>query len=180
MSCAIVPATLLDLSYIAANLCPADRAEIECQVDEWDAAGIAAYALRDFAFCALWDGNPEAGFGCGRAREGYWIAWSWGTVRAWRCLPDMIAFIRGYLQPLVYEAGARRVEARALASHVRACRFLERISGQRRCLLPSFGKNGEDFVLYDWTRESWDERQQQPSTKAAMVQMDGLGTRCFQ
>ncbi|TIM18305.1 MAG: hypothetical protein E5Y69_34310, partial [Mesorhizobium sp.] len=24
-----------------------------------------------------------------------------------------------------------------------------------RCRLPGYGRNGEDFILYDWTRESW-------------------------
>ena len=30
----IIPATLRDLSYIAANLRPEDRAEIDCQLDQ--------------------------------------------------------------------------------------------------------------------------------------------------
>lgn len=151
----IVPATLRDLSYVAAHMRASDRAEVEAQIDEWNATLIAALSLRDFAYVVELDRNPEAAFGCGQVRRGYWLAWSWGTAKITKCLPAMVAFITQQLQPAVYDAGARRVEARALASHKQARRFLERIGGTYRCDLPAYGKNGEDFCLYDWTRKTW-------------------------
>lgn len=151
----IVPATLRDLSYVAAHMRAADRAEVEAQIDEWSAVQVAAFSLRDFAYVVELNGNPEAAFGCGQVRNGYWIAWSWGTDRLTKCLPVMIRFITEQLQPAVYEAGALRVEARAMVSHRQARRFLERIGGTYRCELPAYGKNGEPFVLYDWTRETY-------------------------
>jgi hypothetical protein len=155
MFTSVVDATLRDLSYIAAHMRASDRAEVECQIDNWNAAYVAALSLRDFAFVVELNGNPEAAFGCGQVRKGYWIAWSWGTDRIARCVPTMVSFITGQLQPAVYEAGALRVEARALSSHKSARRFLDRIGGTFRCELPSYGKNGEPFVLYDWTRETY-------------------------
>lgn len=134
---------------------PADRLEVECQIDEWSPTMIAAMSLRDFAFIAELDGNPEAAFGAGQVRQGYWLAWSWMTARGGRCVPAMIRYITEELQPAVYAAGALRVEARALASHTQAHAFLRRIGGHLRCELPSYGKNGEDFMLFDWTRDSW-------------------------
>jgi hypothetical protein len=155
MFTSVVDATLRDLSYIAAHMRAADRAEVECQIDEWSAVTVAALSLRDFAYVVELNGNPEAAFGCGQVRKGYWVAWSWGTDRLTKCLPVMVPFIQQQLQPAVYEAGALRVEARALASHLQARRFLERIGGTFRCFLPAYGKNGEAFVLYDWTRETY-------------------------
>jgi RimJ/RimL family protein N-acetyltransferase len=151
----IVPANIRDLSYVASNMRASDREEVEAQLDRWNAAEIAAMSCRDYAFCALLDGNPESGFGAGRVREGYWIAWSWSTRRGWKCLPAVIPFIKNHLQPAVYAAGARRVEARALGSHKQAVRFLERIGGTFRCELPGYGKNGETFLLFDWVRETY-------------------------
>lgn len=151
----VVHANLRDLSYIAAHMRAADRAEVEAQIDEWSAVHVAAMSFRDFAYVVELNGNPEAAFGCGQVRKGYWLAWSWGTDRLIRCVPAMVAFIVEQLQPAVYEAGALRVEARALASHRLARRFLERIGGTFRCELPAYGKNGEHFVLYDWTRDSY-------------------------
>ena len=155
MACEVVPATLRDLSYVAAHMRAVDRAEVECQVDEWNATTIAAMSLRDFAYVCELNGNPEAAFGCGQVRRGYWIAWSWGTDRITKCLPVMLDYITKQLQPAVFDAGAQRVEARALASHKQARRFLERIGGTYRCDLPAYGKNGETFILYDWTRETY-------------------------
>lgn len=155
MFTSVVDATLRDLSYVAAHMRPADRAEVASQIDEWSATQVAAMSLRDFAYVVELNGNPEAAFGCAQVRKGYWIAWSWMTDRGLRCVPTMIRFITEQLQPAVYEAGALRVEARALASHRQARRFLERIGGHFRCFLPYYGKNGEAFVLYDWTRETY-------------------------
>jgi hypothetical protein len=151
----VKPANLRDLSYVAAHMRASDRQEIECQLDEWSAAHVAGMSLRDFAFVVELNGNPEAAFGAGQVRKGYWIAWSWGTDRIMRCLPTMIRFITEQLQPTVYEAGALRVEARALKSHTQACAFLRRIGGHLRCELPAYGKGGEDFILFDWTRETY-------------------------
>ncbi len=155
MVCEVVDANLRDLSYICAHMRAVDRAEVECQVDEWNATTIAAMSLRDFAYVVELNGNPEAAFGAGQVRKGYWIAWSWMTMRGVRCVPTMINYITGQLQPDVYAAGALRVEARAMKSHHQAHRFLKRIGGHLRCDLPAYGKGGEDFVLYDWTRQSY-------------------------
>ncbi|TJW66271.1 MAG: hypothetical protein E5V92_36260, partial [Mesorhizobium sp.] len=75
--------------YIAANLRPEDRAEIDCQLDHWSPALLALTALQGFAYVAELDGNPEAGFGAAEQRNGLWIAWSWGTRRMRRCVPEI-------------------------------------------------------------------------------------------
>ncbi|TIW05308.1 MAG: hypothetical protein E5V74_03535, partial [Mesorhizobium sp.] len=31
---------------------------------------------------------------------------------------------------------------------------LDRLGATQRCRLPGYGRNGEDFFLYDWTRPS--------------------------
>jgi hypothetical protein len=156
-SVSIVPATVRDVSYVAANLRPADWREIECQMEPFDAAAIGVSACRDYAYVAECDGNPEMAFGAHRARvdSSLWVAWSFGTRRQRCCVPMVLEFILGYLQPMVSAEGAFRVEARALAANRSALRFLERIGGTRRCELPGYGKRGEDFILYDWTRETW-------------------------
>jgi len=151
----IVPATLRDLSYIAANLRPEDRAEIDCQLDHWSPALLALTALQGFAHVAELDGNPEAGFGAAEQRGGLWIAWSWGTRRMKRCVPGTTRFFHDVLARQVAARGAWRVEARALAENELALRWLDRLGATQRCRLPAYGRNGEDFFLYDWTRESW-------------------------
>ena len=172
----IIPANFRDLSYIASNLRPEDQQELECQLDEWSPQLVAYQAMHStFGYICELNGNPEVAFGAGQIRQGYWIAWSWGTRRQWRCLPTVIQYISHDLQPLVSSLGARRVEARALSSHSLAHRFLERIGGKRRCDLPGYGKNGEDFCLYDWTQESWSRHVPIQSTRNATT--GGSATR---
>ncbi|RWK49037.1 hypothetical protein [Mesorhizobium sp.] len=173
MTVRIVSATLRDLSYIAANLRPEDRTEIDCQFDEWSPAPLALTALQGFAYVAELNGNPEAGFGAAEHRGGLWIAWSWGTRRMKRCVPGITEFFRGVLGPQVAARGAFRVEARALATNELALRWLGRLGATQRCLLPGYGKNGEDFLLYDWTRKNWNHV---PFSKAAAAEAAATDT----
>jgi hypothetical protein len=151
----IVGANLRDLTYIAANMRPEDRREVECQLAQWDASLIALTAMQGPAYIVELDGNPEAAFGAAEQRVGLWQAWSWGTKRMNRCVPAITRFFYAVLGPHVSEQGAWRVEARPIAGNELACRWLARLGATRRCELPGYGKNGEDFELWDWTRESW-------------------------
>lgn len=180
MTVRIVPATLRDLSYIAANLRPEDRAEIDCQLDQWSPALLAMTALQGFAYVAELDGNPEAGFGAAEQRSGLWIAWSWGTRRMKRCVPGITAQFHAVLGPQVAARGAWRVEARALAANELALRWLGRLGATQRCLLPAYGRNGEDFFLYDWTREGWNHVSvsKTTGTEAAAAGADRAGQGC--
>ncbi|MER9631317.1 hypothetical protein [Mesorhizobium sp. M0296] len=167
MTLRIIPATLRDLSYIAANLRPEDRVEIDCQFDHWSPALLALTALQGFAYVAELDGNPEAGFGAAEQRGGLWIAWSWGTRRMRRCVPGITEFFHAVLGPEVAARGAWRVEARALAANQLALRWLARLGATQRCRLPGYGRNGEDFLLYDWIRASHSGENHVPFSKAA-------------
>lgn len=175
MTVRIIGGNLRDLSYIAANLRPEDKAEIDCQHDEWAPATLAQTALHGFAYVAELDGNPEAAFGAGEVREGLWVAWSWGTRRMRRCVPRITQFFYAVLGPDVASRGAWRVEARPLASNDMAVRWLHRLGATERCHLPGFGKNGEDFLLFDWTRETWANvsLSKATGTEAATADTDG-------
>jgi hypothetical protein len=162
----IVGATLRDLSYIAANLRPDDHAEIDCQFTEWSPAMIAAVSMQGMAYVVEIDGNPEAAFGAHEDRQGLWTAWSWGTRRMWRCVPRITRFFFTVLGPDVAAQGAWRVEARSLAGNALAERWLTRLGATRRCDLPRYGKDGQGFVLWDWTRDSWANVHRKPVLKA--------------
>jgi hypothetical protein len=151
----VVGGNVRDLSYIAANLRPDDLAEVDCQFDSWSPAMLAHLSMQGMAYVVRLDGNPEAAFGATEVRSGLWLAWSWGTQRMWRCVPRITSFFFEVLGPDVAAAGAHRVEARALASNAMALRWLRRLKATERCSLPGYGKNGENFILFDWTRDSW-------------------------
>jgi hypothetical protein len=155
MTVRIIGGNLRDLSYIAANLRPEDHAEIDCQFDHWTPAELALSAMQGLAYVVELDGNPEAAFGAGEVRSGLWIAWSWGTKRMRRCVPRITQFFYEVLGPEVAAQGAWRVEARAMAGNDLAVRWLNRLGATECCRLPGYGKNGEEFILFHWTRETW-------------------------
>lgn len=157
MKASVIAGTLRDLSYIASNLRDADRHEIDCQAVWWSPAMVALGALRGSAYVVALDGQPHAAFGACEEQpgRGLWHAWSWGGPLMHRCVPAITRHFYSVLGPDVSAAGAWRVEARALASNELALRWLRRLSATERCVLPRYGRNGEDFVLFDWTRESW-------------------------
>ncbi len=155
MRATVVPGNIRDMSYIASNLRDEDRHEIDCQCAWWSPALIAHGAMRGFSYVVKLDGQPHAAFGAAEERPGLFHAWSWGGPLMHRCVPAITRHFYAVLGPAVANAGAWRVEARALASNELALRWLRRLSATERCVLPNYGKNGEDFVLFDWTRESW-------------------------
>lgn len=165
MPARIIGGNLRDLSYIASNLRPDDFAEVDCQFESWTPALLALTALQGPAYVVELDGNPEAAFGAAEQRTGLWTVWSWGTKRMWRCVPRITSFVKEVMLPDAIAKGALRGEARALASNEMAQRWLMHLGATRRCELPYYGKNGETFVLWDWTLEQFDVHRE-PVQKA--------------
>jgi RimJ/RimL family protein N-acetyltransferase len=153
MTARIVAATLRDLSYVASRLRPEDEREVACQFEQWSPAYLAHVSLKDHAYVVEVNGNPEAAFGaCSTTHKGLWVAWSWGTRSMWRAVPRITRFVREVMIPDIVAQGAHRCEARAMAEHVSAHRWLKRMGATERCDLPGWGKNGETFKLFEWLR----------------------------
>lgn len=161
MSARIVAANLRDLSYVASRLRPEDEREAACQFEQWSPAMLAAISLKDHAYVVEVDGNPEAAFGaCATAHRGLWVAWSWGSVRMWRAVPVVTQFVRSVMIPDIIEQGCWRCEARAMVENTGAHRWLKRMGAKQHSEpLIGWGKNGEDFLLFDWTRKDIERTQ---------------------
>lgn len=151
----IVPGNIRDLSFIAAHLRADDLQEAEALIGPFHYIDLAAMHLRDVVYVALDDGSPVAAFGAHRMIGNHlWLAWSWGTDGLGKAVPAITRFIKGEMIPELLSYGAHRVEARALASHTMARKWLKLMGASERCELPFFGINGEAFVLFDWTKET--------------------------
>lgn len=153
----ILPATLRDLSYVAANMRLADWEEISCQcppsirtldVAAWSAQAREAYTVQRH-------GQPIAAFGVHDATPAGNVLsiWAWGTLEMPRAVPEISRWIRQAVPRWIGE-GVTRVEARSIVGHTAAHRWMRKLSA-RETELPAFGRDGQDFVLFFWTRETW-------------------------
>ncbi len=155
----ISKACVRDVSYIGAHMRERDAHEILCQLPESTTATQAALmcfemSAPDCRFVAYDKAsNPVAAFGWGLTHcPTLWTAWAFGTPAMRRAVPEMTDFImRVQLPHIMKTYRPKRLEVRALASHDLAHRWLTAMGAKMECLMPRFGKDGEDFVLYSWT-----------------------------
>jgi len=62
------------------------------------------------------------------------------------------------MRPALYRSGALRVDCMSLATHTDARRWLELLGLRPEKTLDNWGKAGESFVLYSWTRNGQNGR----------------------
>lgn len=51
---------------------------------------------------------------------------------------------------------ANRVEARSISTHTKAHQWLTSLGARCECELDCYGKNGESFRLFAWTRKDFE------------------------
>lgn len=156
--CEIVPATLRDVSYIAANMNADDWRECEAQMPEGlPTSVIAALSLQasPYAWVAMYRGDPVAAFGAAQAplRNWHWSAWMFGTAKSAKAVPIVTRHIKRVLIPALLGEGANRVEAISHVSHETAHGWLKSLGARQRCELPGYGRNNETYLLFEWTRQ---------------------------
>lgn len=142
---------------VAMNMRAMDRAEIYATRWREDPADVArdSVLLSRFGFvCASdRDGEPISAIGAAELWPTMWSVWMFATDRWPEVALAATRLVRRVLVPQLLEAGARRAECRALASHRQAHRWLKLLGARREFRVRDFGKNGEDFVSFVWRRE---------------------------
>jgi hypothetical protein len=158
----IKPATLRDVSFIAANLRQQDRREIMATVavhNVWAAViGLAASDTSQ-AWCAWLDGQPVgiAGFSVPIPLQPHiGQAWAFGSERFRRVVPALTRFVVAEWPALLADIGVSRLEMRSLADHDIAHRWLSGMGVRREAIMPGYGVNGETFELWAITKNEVD------------------------
>ena len=151
----VKPAFLSHASYIASNMREADKAEILCQLPDgfktWQIASTMLSA--GDSFIAYLGDEPVMFFGCHPLNVCTMEAWAMGTSKTNRVLLEVTRFLFSDYIPRVVEAGFLSVECRTHAEHKSAHRWLERTGAVAASSPFVYGKNGELFILYRWTRD---------------------------
>lgn len=135
------------------NLREVDHQEAMAVCPGADADTLASECIKasEYAIVARTDkGEPFAAMGITPATQGTVSLWlmSTDTVRS-----QIVALTRYLRANLVYKLKTMNVSRAIVASintHHEAHKWMQILGGKHLCPIPGFGKNGEDFELYEW------------------------------
>lgn len=145
--------------HVVHNMRAKDKAEIyatQWSEDPWQ-FGNGVLRVGDFGFVLhADDGEPVICCGAVPMWNGVWSVWMFATDRF-----DEIAFsfhkwTRRVYFPALDAAGWHRLECRSLATHEVAHRWLEVLGAYKESEVANYGKHGEAFLLYCWTKKPAD------------------------
>lgn len=144
-----------DMLLIAQNLRERDREELFATRYGDDPADLARDAIRTGAFRwgAYLDGRPVAAIGAFPRWPNVWSAWAYGTDEWPKVVLTLSKHVRRFMIPALYRAGAVRVDCCALETHYDARKWLTAMGAEAEITLDKWGKNGQSFVNYVWTRK---------------------------
>jgi RimJ/RimL family protein N-acetyltransferase len=142
------------LRYVAQNMREWDRREIfALRFDEdVDAFAAAAIGCGPVSWVAGLDDKPIAAFGCAPMWPNVWSMWFFATDNLGQIGISVTRLIVRSIVPMLFEAGAHRLEARSMEGHIDAQRWLEVIGAKRETTLKGYGRGAEDFHVYTWER----------------------------
>lgn len=157
----LVPMTVRDVSYVLANLRPADEAELACQLPPDLALSRAALAYQyamtgppNLYGAVVVDRTrqPVMVAGASRLTAGCYSVFAFGTEGA-----NAVALAKAtrYLKTLAGQLeaqGARSLEARSLSTNTAAHLWITRTGGKLAEANYPYGGKGELFHTFRWTR----------------------------
>jgi hypothetical protein len=140
------------LSFVAHNMRDWDRREIFAtrMDDDVDALVKAAAGCGDVSWVAG-DDEPIAAFGCAPMWPGVWSMWLMATDNFPQIGFRVTRLITRSIVPMLFAAGAHRLEARSMEGHTDAQEWLEVIGAKREATHKGFGRDGQDFHVYVWS-----------------------------
>ena len=142
-----------DLLYVADNMREWDKREVFATRWDDDASELcdAIISGGEFGWIAGQD-LPVAAFGAIPTWQGNWQVWMFATDRWPEVALGVTRFIKKVMIPALEESGCHRAECRSMEGHDVAHRWLESLGAYKESELPHYGRNGETFYLYRWTR----------------------------
>jgi hypothetical protein len=133
-----------------------DRSEIFATQWSDDPYTFANAVLRcgDFGFVLhAADGEPVVCCGAVPMWPGVWSVWMFATDRFDEISLSTTKFAKRVFFPSLDHAGWHRLECRSLDTHKVAHRWLEALGAYKESEATKYGKQGERFFVYCWTKE---------------------------
>lgn len=133
-----------------------DREEIFATQWTDDQFTFANQVLRcgDFGFVLhAVDGEPVVCLGAVPMWAGVWSVWMFATDRFDEIALSTHRFAKKTFFPALDQGGWHRLECRSLGTHEVAHRWLEALGAYKESEATKYGKAGESFIVYCWTKE---------------------------
>lgn len=142
--------------HVAMNMRERDKKEIFAT--QWSdepsmfATNVSKYG--NFAFVGhADDGEPVVCAGAVPLWNGVWSVWMFATDRFDEVALSAHRFAKKVFFPALDAAGWHRLECRSLDEHTVAHRWLELLGAKMESENLNYGKAGERFMVYCWTKE---------------------------
>jgi hypothetical protein len=142
--------------YVVERMRSKDRDEVFATQWDEDNSSFANNILRvgDFGFVLHHDdGEPIVCGGAVPMWPGVWSVWMFATDRFDEIAMSTTKFAKRVFFPALEHTNWHRLECRSLASHSVAHRWLESLGAYKESETPNYGKAGETFLVYCWTKE---------------------------
>lgn len=150
-----LPLTVDRIRFVLDRVRADDRREIEATMPVRPAETLPMQIARACRFglvAAADDGEPVAVVAAAEVWPGVWQVGMFATDR-WSCVAHPVTrWIRRALMPALLDAGAHRAHCYALADRPASEDWLRHLGAQDEGFLRGFGRNGEDFVIYAWSK----------------------------
>jgi len=144
---------------VCMNMREKDREEIfatrweDADANGFDRLAADVMASGNFRWAATIEDRPVALIGAVPKWPGAWNVWAFGTWEWADAAITLTRHVRKYMIPRLFAAGARRAECLAMEANTSSCRWLEFLGAERETTLDNYGKGGQTFVHYCWSRE---------------------------
>lgn len=139
---------------VALNMREWDKREIYANRFDDDPMAVARQAIQmggDVGWVAGLE-EPIAAFGCYLMWPGVWSMWLFATDDFQRIGLSVTKLVKRQILPMLWQAGAHRLEARSMDGHLDAQSWLEVIGARREATLKGYGRAGENFHVFTWER----------------------------
>jgi hypothetical protein len=146
----ILGLTETGLEYVLGNLRAADEDEVRATIYQGSAAATAELILSIPG--PKWEartllGEPAAIGGFVPVWPGLGSGWMWGTDQWDEVVGEITRALKRHILPALDAKGLHRLEARPMASNVKAIRWLGLLGFEQEAVTAQFGRGREDFVL---------------------------------
>lgn len=144
-----------EIHYVCQRMRERSRQEMFMRWPNDDPTDLAGFYFqkRGFMWAGYHDGVPAAIIGGYPIAEGVWTLFGFGTDAYARILSTVTKHARRFMMPAIENAGATRAGCISPVDHVDTHRWLKWLGAKEEQTLPAYGKNGEDCIVFAWTKE---------------------------